>query len=192
MRRATVGLVLLLLVTGCARSGLVGPGTVEVGDYYTVDSELAWSVDETGNTEIWTVDGPSLQAIRFFTGLEDGDALFEERTTLFGSDDDEKLSRFRKNMTANDIMEFVLDSLTHAGVVGVTASNLRPQRFGDLVGFRFDMTYIFPSGLEGEALAVGAVDGERLHLILYSGARIHYFPKYLDAVEHIIGSVRME
>jgi hypothetical protein len=45
-------------------------------------------------------------------------------------------------------------------------------------------------GLNKYAIVAGAVIGEKLHLIIYSGARMHYFPKYRDAVEGIIASIQ--
>ncbi len=136
------------------------------------------------------MDGPGLQAIRFVKGLEDGDMLFaRRRRTLSG--EDRKLPRFRKTMTANEVMEFVVDSIARAGIVDVEAADLRPAPFGDLPGFRFDLTYRYQSGLDGRGLAVGAVADGRLYMILYTGVDMHYYPKYAPEVEHIVGSVRM-
>jgi hypothetical protein len=40
-------------------------------------------------------------------------------------------------------------------------------------------------------LAAGAVIEDALYLILYTGARVYYFPKYRDDVERLLGSIQM-
>ncbi|MBI2080419.1 MAG: hypothetical protein HYT86_01640 [candidate division NC10 bacterium] len=95
-------------------------------------------------------------------------------------------------MTPTEIMEFAVDSLAAAGLEKVQASGLRPERFGTAQGFRFEMTYLTRQGLEGQGTVVGAVVNERLHLIIYSGARAHYYPKYRDHVERLIQSIRLQ
>ncbi len=184
MKRAATALALVLILTACAVYRLVEVRRVAIGDLYTVDPQIPWSSTSDGKMEIWTVDGPSLQAIRFVKGLEDDEVLFE------GSDE-EKRPKFRKNMTPSEIMEFVVDSLTLVGAQKIEATNLRPEEFGNVQGFRFEMTFVSNEGLEEQGFVVGAVMNERLHLIIYTGTKAYYFPKYRDDVERIIRSIEM-
>lgn len=183
--RFLTALALALFVAGCATYSLIEPKRTAIGDLYTVEPQIRWSATRIGRAEIWTVDGPSLQAIRFIKGLRDGDTLFEGRTQA-------KPPQFKKDMTASDIMEFVIDSLSVQGGQKIATRNLRPVPFGNDPGFRFDVSLVSRQGLHEEALVAGAVVRERLHLIIYSGPRAHYFPKYKPEVERLIESIQMQ
>lgn len=185
MRRPASTFALAIILTGCATYSLVESRRTAIGDLYTVDPQIPWSSTQTGKMEVWTVDGPSLQAVRFVKGLEDGEALFGGKT-------EKKRPKFTKAMTATEIMEFVVDSVTALGAQRVEAANLRPQRFGNVQGFRFDLKFASQAGLEEEGLVVGALVKERLHLIIYSGVRAHHFPKHKNHVERMIESISMQ
>ena len=51
------------------------------------------------------------------------------------------------------------------------------------------MSYTSSEGLWFDGLAVGATIDDKLHLIVYTGARQYYFPKYRDEVERMIGMI---
>jgi hypothetical protein len=185
--RWTVGTLLLaVLVAGCAMGyTLVEPRRTAVGDVYTVEPQIPWSAAKAGKRELWTVDGPGLQAIRFVNGLVDGEALFE-------GGGKEKRPTFRKTMAATELREFVVDSLAQAGLEKIETTGLRPEPFGGAQGFRFDMSFVLRQGLEGQGTVAGAVLKEKLYLIIYSGARAHYYPKHKEHVERIIQSIRTQ
>lgn len=187
MKRTIAAFALVMLLTGCATYKLIEPGRTAVGDLYTVDSQISWSSTRTGKIELWTVDGHSLQAIRFVNGLVDGETLFGGKRT-----DNKKMPTFRKHMTISEIMEFVVDSVALQGLQRVESAALRPYEFGNNQGFRFELTYVMSIGLEGQGAVVGAVVQERLYLIMYSGTRAHYYSKHKDHVERIIESIRMQ
>lgn len=185
MKRVTGALALAMMLTGCATYSLVEPPRAVIGNLYTVDPQIPWSAAKVGKLELWTVDGPALEAIRFISGIGDGEALLEGR-------EKEKQPKFRKSLTASEIMEFVIDSLALAGFEKIEPTGLRPEKFGDAQGFRFEMSFVTRQGLEEQGSVVGAVVKEKLHLIIYSGARAHYYPKNRDHVERIIQSIRMQ
>ncbi|MFQ5684385.1 MAG: hypothetical protein ACE5HC_14085 [Candidatus Binatia bacterium] len=185
MKRAATAFALALILTGCVAYSLVEPRRTSIGDLYTVDPQIAWSSTSQGKVEVWTVDGPTLQAIRFVKGLETDEVLFEAK-------DEEKRPKFRKHMTPSEIMEFVVDSLTVVGAQKLQATNLRPEKFGSVQGFRFEMRFASKEGLEEQGFVIGAVVEERLHLIMYMGIREHYYPKHKDHVEQIIQSIQMQ
>ena len=178
-----VGLAAAL--TACAPYTLVEPKRVEVAGFYSVDPQIQWSRAKTRHIELWTVDGPLLESVRFFDAREHGD-------TLFVPEPKQKLPTFDKAMTATEVQEFLVDSMAAVGVTGLAASNLRPWEFGALDGFRFELSYIDGDGLEHDGIAVGAINEERLYLILYTGARLYYFPKYRGYVESIVASIQIE
>ncbi|MFB3151000.1 MAG: hypothetical protein ACE10M_10595 [Alphaproteobacteria bacterium] len=176
--------VLALLIAACVQYSLVKAEKVAIGDVYTVDAQIAWSKKTEGKTEIWTVDGPLLQELRFIKGIEDGDALFRGRAG-------KKLPPFKSKMTAIEIKELFETSLAQIGVARLKTLNLRPESFGKVAGFRFEFTYALKNGLEKQGFALGAVIDEKLHMIIYSGTRLHYYPKHKDDVERLVRSIRM-
>ncbi len=188
MRRIATIAILLVTLAACTHYSLVEAKTQKIGGAYTVEAQIDWNKHVEGKVEWWTVDGPGLEVLRFFKGLDDGDALFARPA---GTAKDIKFPAYRAGMTASEVMEFVIDSLGRAGAAEVEARGLQPAQFGSVPGFRFELTFATGNGLEMSGLAAGAVIEDVLHLILYTGARIHYFPKYREEVERLLGSIEM-
>ena len=182
MKRYLILLVFLPLLGACVQYSLIEPERVEIGGAYSVDSQIPWSKLAVGKMEIWTVDGSSLEAVQFFKGLKDGDTLYKPLP-------DEDLPVFDSAMRASEVMEFVVDSLSRRGAAGIEASGLRPETFGAVPGYRFDLTFQTTDGLMMRGMAFGAAIEEKLHLILYTGASIYYFDRYQDRVEDLFASV---
>lgn len=182
LRPLAVLVGLSLLLSACAQITLVEPKRHKIGDAFSVEAQIAWNRIPADKTEVWTVDGTRLQAVRFYKGIKDQEALFKVEK-------DVKLPVFRADMTANEVMELVVDTFSRAGASQVEARGLRPADFGEAPGFRFEFSFLDPDGLETEAMASGAVIDERLYMILYTGSRAHYFPKYKDNVEKLLDSV---
>ena len=74
MKVKTSLLLLALLISGCAHYTLAPPERRPIGDLYSVESRMAWSRADEGGIEVWTIDGPLLEALRFVS-LKDGDTL---------------------------------------------------------------------------------------------------------------------
>jgi hypothetical protein len=177
-------IVIAAALCGCATYSTVEPKRTTIADLYEVEPQVRWSAFRDGSSEVWTVDGYALQSLRFVKGVRDGDPVL----TIKGVD---KMPRFRATMHAHEVMELVVDTLTAAGAAQVEAQGPRPARLGTADGFAFDLTYLQRTGLEAQALVVGAIVKERLHLIWYSGARQHYFGRYKDDVQRLIQSVTL-
>jgi len=189
---------IVFLLTACAHYTLVEPEKWDMGSSYSVEPQIAWSRATQRNIEIWTVDGPSLSAIHFFNGIGDGQTLFP----YYGKQSrKEKLPAFKKYMTANEVQEFVVDSMMapypispvgpNMMGIGVQAIHLRPYKFGHYAGFRFELSFLSEAGLEYEGFAVGTIKDDKLFLICYSGVREYYYPKYKEYAEKIIVSIDM-
>ena len=185
MRHLPALLALSIALAACSIYTLVDEDTRQsIAGRYSVDPQVAWSRVNQSGVELWTVDGPALESIRFYPGLRDGETFMTAR-------DRTELPAFRADMQASEIMEFVVDSIARAGAGQVQATGLRPMNFGPLPGFRFELSYLTDNGLEMQGLVAGAATDGELHLIVYSGASLYYFPKYEDDVERIIDSIEM-
>jgi hypothetical protein len=183
----SVRLICVLLAAvaagGCAAYRRIELHPTTIGDTLIVEPQIVWSGQSLGPWEMWTVDGSSLQQIRFLTGLRDGEAI------PVGIVDD-KRPRFRKAMSPSELAELVVDWYIAVGLRNVQNANLRPAVLAGHQGFRFELTYSSPNGLDGRGLIVGTIMDERLYLIVYSGAAEYYFPKHLEHVEALIRSAR--
>ncbi len=184
--RSTMAIALAAVLAGCGTLSVSGKERVKIGNAYTVEPQIEWNRASEGNREIWTADGLPLQAIHFVKGVRKGGVLIASGRGQATED----WPRFNPQMTPTEVEEFVVDSLSRLGIMQLQPHNLRPQAFGKVQGFRFDFDFLYSSGLEGQGLAVGAVIGKKLQLILYIGARQHYYPAYLDKVEAIIRSIQ--
>jgi len=194
MRVPVVLLALLLSASGCAPYAVIEPARTRIGDSYSVDPQIRWtSLREGGRTELWTVDGPALQSLRFMKDVGDGQSLLgrsvssEEREVP-----EDKQPRFRATMTPTEIVELVADTWSLFGASKIRATGLRPAKFGTVDGFRFELAFVWGDGAEAEATAAGAVIKQRLQLIMYSGTRLYYFDKYRVTVDRLLESIHVD
>jgi hypothetical protein len=191
---------IVFFVSACVYYSRVEPAKKDMGGgHYSVEPQISWNRATRGKVEIWTIDGPALEAVHFFSGIGDGENLFP----YYGKTSRKaKWPKFKKDMTANEVQEFVVDSMSapyHRTLVGpnmignnVQAFNLRPFKFGSRPGFRFELSFLSREGLEYEGFVVGTVKDDRLYLICYSGTREYYFLKYKETAEKIIASIHMQ
>ncbi len=193
--RIATAIVFLLFLSACAGYSLVEGKRQTIAGVYTVDPQIAWSKPQTLITtggEAWTIDGSALDEILFLSGFEDGDTLFDPGLLSFMKvSEDRKLPAYRAGMTANEMMEFVVDTFSRMGYNNVKAKKLRPARFGSATGFRFDLAFKTSEGLNMAGSIQGAVIKDKMYLILYTGTRAYYYPKYKKAVDRLLASIRL-
>jgi hypothetical protein len=185
--RRCAWLAFALALVGCAvgppRPTLVERRSAVIGDALTVDPQIEWTSLRVEGRETWTADGFALDALHFFPAVADGHGLLPAPAK--GPD---TRPRFRRSMSEPEILELVVDTLFPGRP---QARNLRPFEFGRQPGFRFDVDYVTPGGLQRQALVAGAVVRERLRLIVYDAVSLHYFAKHRDVVERILSSVQL-
>ncbi len=194
--RGIILLAIVFLLSACAHYTLVEPAKRDMGGGYSVEPQIAWNRSVQGKVEIWTIDGPSLAAVHFFNGIGYGQTLFP----AYGKQK-EKLPKFKKDMTPNEVLEFIVDSMMAPGLpspvgpnmkgTGAQTIHLRPFKFGNHPGFRFELSFLSQEGLEYDGFVVGTIKDDKLYLICYTGTRQYYYPKYKESVEKIIASIDM-
>lgn len=186
--------LLVAVLAGCATPGKIEPGEpTEAAGHYRVEPQIEWSRMHWRQMELWTVDGPQLQQLRFYRAIEDGDTLLPEPRQALVAPREDRRPRYRDWMRPHDVMALVADTLAQSGTVDIRARGLRPADFGTRPGFRFELAFASQAGLPYRGLGLGMIDDEnQLHLILYLGAEPHYYDAYRDAVEGILASVVLE
>ena len=182
MRVYWVGLVLLF--SGCATYTLVEPSIVEVSDLYSIKPGIRWSQLSKGDIRLWTVDGAELESIRFISGIREG-------VPIMDITEEKHETPFRLDMSETELVDAVVDAFSLSGAQQVKARNLRPTQFGSLDGFRFELDFLNEDGLKKEGAIVGTIVDDSLYLIIYTGTKIHYFPKYAREFENIVDSIKI-
>ena len=183
-----------LALAGCTTVTHVRPGerTVLNGSL-SVQPSRDWSHVSTfslygAHVVVWTMDGPELDKLCFVAGLESDASIHADRPGKAPE------PRFRKNMTPTEVMELfeaAYSRPTTAPVIFRTG-NLRPAKFAGVDGFRFDFSFVDQDDeVERKGFAMGAIHKEKLYLVFYHGAKIHYFGKNLPEVEKILGSAKL-
>ena len=184
MKNGWLGLVVLLL-SGCSTYTLVDPGQVAVCELYSVKPGVQWSEIKKGDVRLWTVDGAQLESIRFISGIREG-------VPIMDITEEKHETPFRPDMSETDLVDAIVDAFSLSGAQQVTARNLRPVPFGNAEGFRFELGFLNADGLKKEGVVVGTIVNQSLYLIIYTGTKIHYFPKYAGEFENIVKSIRIQ
>lgn len=179
--------LILALMAGCARYTLVDPAKArEVGGVLRVDPQIAWSAYKEGKREVWTVNGTTLQAITFLTGIEDGDPLVAPRQGGKKGD----LPTFRDGMRATDVVDLFEAQLISQQYSQIETRALAPQDLGGTRGFRFEYTAFNRNGLAKRGLVVGLIDeAQGLSLAIFEAAAEHYYDEYAGKAEAVLGSI---
>ena len=177
----------LLLVAGCATYTLVQRGErVSLGGAFDLDPQRAWSRLSTGKIETWTVDGTLLHSVSLYKGIEDGAPIVTPQPSLTAKD----LPRFEKEMTSIEIRELIEATIAKVHNVTIRPLDTRSWSFGGTDGFRFEFRYRSKEGLNMRTSAVGTILEDKLYLIGFTGADLHYYDTYLKDVEAMIASIK--
>lgn len=127
-----------LVLTACAPHALVTAERQTVGGILSVEPGLAWNRVATpafeGRIEVWTLDGPVLNFLTFFTGTADGEPLFTRRGPA-----GERPPVFRASMNDLQIEELFRDTLArNLGSPIAETRGLRGVTVGGQPAFRFE------------------------------------------------------
>jgi hypothetical protein len=178
--------VSLSVVAACTHYKLVPPSRVEIGDDFSVATDVSWNQRVDGKFETWTRDGPLIQEVRFVDGLEDDEALFKTPVGHRPID----YPPFKSTMNALEVREFYEATMGQAGVTNFQSTNLRPAKFGSHDGFRFDFSMYRKEGLHQKGMAAGALIDGKLYLVTYVAAALYYYDRDRPAFENIVKSVK--
>lgn len=194
-----------LLLAGCAGGGVGGggfgispyrlmqPKEHDVARTLRVTPTMRWNraprtTYDIGREENWTLNGPMLDSLTFIGGLESGNPLVRRQRRR----DIRQVPDFRADMTPPEIASMIESFYRiRAGSVRFEMTGLQPRAFLGQPGFQFDYTHLAGDELERQGRVVGAVIGNRLYMILFDAARLHYFPAAIDEVERIVESARL-
>jgi hypothetical protein len=186
--------VAILLLAACAPYALVKPERQTVGGVLSVQPGIAWNRitmhNYQGHIEVWTLDGPGLNTLLFFTGVPDGQPLFTVRA--MGAHEGEKPAVFRSTMNAVEIQELLQATVSrYFQTTIVEGHNLKPVPVANGQGFRFDTRMVGRDEVERDGVFVGTIRNQKLYGGWFQGAKLHYYARYLPEFDQMVASAQL-
>ncbi len=179
----------LLIGLGACGGATAVTGNFPVGSAYNVTLQKTWSSISLFNlnreVKYLTIDGPLLNNFYLTEGLAVGKSIV--RTTLKSR----PMPVVRRDMTENELAEFVVDTVAAFGYEGVVSSNLRPTKFGAADGLRFDIGAKTDAGLDISGTAQVALVSGKVHVMLFLAPGEYFYPTLLSEVNGVFGSASL-
>ena len=134
--------------------------------------------------KVLTVDGPLLNQLYVVGDIKPGEPLVKAASK------EKPTPLYRADMSYNEQVEFVAESLAALGFFRVETRDLRPQAFTVPDGVRFDFDAQTQDGLDIDGTALTATRNGKFHLVLFLAPQEHYYPALLPRVENILESAQ--
>jgi len=175
------------LLAACATGGgrLVKAGTgVQVFDL-AFDTNLDWARTRWSRFELWTIDGTPLNEFVVVSKVKPNEHVFLEARERKRRPDG---PWYRPGMRPDEIRDVLLDAMRQDGWTQVSASHLRPARFGNVDGIRFDIELTHVNGLHYRGLFAAAEHGGRLTHWFWIAPSEYYYGRDAAAVDRMFAS----
>jgi hypothetical protein len=161
-----------------------GQMTVVAGPGWNQDSARPFKKGET-----WSFDGPLLNTIDFYAAIDSGEALAKERNKKR-----EPLPKFAADMLPTDVAQlYEQTARIMLGTSEFTVDAIEPVTFLNRQGFKFTYHYTRPEEeltRNGEAQAV--IVKNKLYMIAYTAAALHYFNAGLPSAHAVMASATLK
>lgn len=184
--RGTLLALALLLLAACGGNRLQKAGDATVFDL-RLETQLDWARVYAPRKEQWTIDGAPLNQLMILSRIKPREHVFLSAREHSWRPDG---PWFRAGMRPDEVRDIVLDGLRGSGWANVEASNLRPVRWGDTPGLRFELDLDNPNGLIYRGIATAAERDGRLTLLVWIAPAEHYYGRDAEAVGRMFDSLR--
>jgi hypothetical protein len=186
----------LLLLSGCAPFVLVAPERQTVGGVISVQPGMKWNKmamsNFRGNVEVWTLDGPGLNTLLFFTGVSDGEPLFTRAAGSAQAAQQEKPAVFRATMNPVEVQELLEATMARYFQTTIAEGrNLKSVPIANGQGFRFETRLLGRDEVERDGVFVGTIRNGKLYGAWFQGAKLHYFKRYLPEFDRLVASAQL-
>ncbi|QYJ07978.1 hypothetical protein [Qipengyuania flava] len=198
MKKLIAALLGFALVTAPVTPAIAGWKLMEQGEsvkvakgslYVTPGEDWnRWSVRPIKTSEIWTLDGTSLNELYFVSNLPSGKTLFRDANKK-----ERPLPKFSSSMDLTEIPEFVESSTRLALNTSVfNMTSVEPAQLAGHPAVRFTYDYaVEGSPLKRKGMGIGAIVGGQLQLVTFVAPETYFFERDLPKVEQIIASATM-
>jgi hypothetical protein len=192
--RIPVLLAAVLLASCVTPYALVEPKSQTVGGVISVEPGMKWNKMSMhgykGKVEVWTLDGPTLNTLVFFTGVPDGEPLLVRGNVA--QKGDEQPPVFKSTMNPLEVQELLEATMARNFSTSIAeARNPNVQTIADGKGFRFETRLVGRDEVERHGVFTGTVRQGKLYGAWFQGAKLHYFERYLPEYDRIIASAKL-
>lgn len=141
----------------------------------------------------WTL-GPGVTGLREATGADCGLFTLCPRFVRQRRPQENGLQArwpwFRGGMRADELRDLILDGLREEGAVNVSGSQLRPQRFSNVDGVRFDFAMTDAGGLNYKGTAAAVERDGKLTALVWLAPGEHYHDRDVVAVNRMLDGMQ--
>jgi hypothetical protein len=187
-----LGAVIFTLVfTGCAQVSQVASGDVVVRNKMTVTIDQPWNRFERSpagdNHPTWTVDGVTVDALKFYVALSDGEFIAPTPNEPKG----QKALAFKSAMNQQEILS-LFEGLYSRGGSTFTLDRIVPHSFLGKNGFKANWNGIRKTdNVRLSGVIWATVHNGQLYALTYTAPTLAFFAKNHGAVEKIVASARL-
>lgn len=178
------------LTAGCAQMANVATGEVVLKDRLAVQVDRPWNQFERGladNTMTWTRDGVTVDSLRFYIGLKDGELIAPTPAEPKG----QRPLAFKASMQAAEVVE-LFEGLYSRGGSSFKLEKLSPDTFVGTPGFRFEFSALRKADdVRLRGVGWGAVRNGELFAITFTAPRLAFFPQHAPSAEAVARSARV-
>ena len=178
------------LTAGCAQMANVATGEVVLKDRLAVQVDRPWNQFERGladNTMTWTRDGVTVDSLRFYIGLKDGELIAPTPAEPEG----QRPLAFKASMQAAEVVE-LFEGLYSRGGSSFKLEKLSPDTFVGTPGFRFEFSALRKADdVRLRGVGWGAVRNGELFAITFTAPRLAFFPQHAPSAEAVARSARV-
>jgi hypothetical protein len=184
-------LIVTLVFTGCAQVSQVASGDVVVRNKMTVTIDQPWNKFERSpagdNHPTWTVDGVTVDALKFYVALSDGDLIAATPNEPKG----QKALAFKSAMNQQEILS-LFEGLYSRGGSTFTLDRVAPHTFMGKNGFKATWTGVRKTdNVRLSGVIWATVHNGQLYALTYTAPTLAFFAKNQGAVEKIVASARL-
>ena len=187
--RAILFAMCIALLAACASGGgrlVKAQEGVRVFDLQ-FDTSMDWARTHLSRVELWTIDGLPLNEFVVISKVRPNEHVFLEARERRRRPDG---PGYRPGMRPDEVRDVLLDAMRQDGWTQVAASNLRPARFGDVDGLRFEVQLTHVNGLKYRGTFAAAEHGGKLTHWFWIAPAEHYYGRDAAAVEKMFASAR--
>lgn len=136
----------------------------------------------------WTIDGASLNDLRFYVGVPNDVPLFREI-----SKSKKPLPHFNATMLAPDVAQLLEESYRVATDTSLfKIDTIEPAQLGGFPAFRFSFSYTLQEEeVRRKGEATGAIVDGRLYMITYAAPALHYYDQGYASYRAVVDSARL-
>jgi hypothetical protein len=192
MRYVLAATAFFLLPANVLANSLVKPGVVAgiAKSKISASPEGEWNklkFRPGSKVEIWTLDGPQLNQVMFFGGVEPGQPLFKEADKKRAP-----LPKVGSGMLITDIPA-LLESTYRArrDVNRMTIETQEPAVVNGTSGVKFTYRFVRnEDDVERTGEAFGAVKNGNLYLVVYEAPSLHFFERDAPRFKRLLSTIR--